>query len=151
MFEKADDDFLETIRSGGQTLLETAQTSSVQQMDMFSCQAITSWKNLNWHLPAMTIRGRCVAPLSHSASPTSFTSPCCAIKLCCLERVMGNMRRTAYHTSCWAVGLVLTTTYISRTSTSAKSRVPLLVNVSGCAPLGHLPYFSSSGRWAKEA
>ena len=40
------------------------------------------------------------------------------------------------HTSCWAVGLMPTTTYTLKTSRSTKSSVPLFVNVlgGGCTP-----------------
>ena len=44
------------------------------------------------------------------------------------------------HTSCWAVGLMPTTTCTSKTSRSTKSSVPLFVNVlGGYTPFCHPP------------
>ena len=56
----------------------------------------------------------------------------------CSETVMLNIWRIVYveaQTSCWAVGLMPTTTCISKTSPLAKSSVPLFVNVWGGVPL----------------
>ena len=49
------------------------------------------------------------------------------------------------HTSCWAVGLMPTTTCTSITSRSTKSSVPLFVNVfGGRTPFCHPPFFAES-------